>query len=491
MLSRCKDQNSWVVSLQRDNITTHHYMCQCAYTFTLQIQRDEAEKFPVVCPMCGNDYFLDSEAFTANNGVIVYKCFQWETEEYQTEDSWCITRFITIPKVSGSGGRVRWVKERLMTVKLNKDGSKEPTIHKYSHIASKYYLVQENRVVPLHKVLRIGIKERLYRYILKHPTETIMWFNKSKIATFSIKEKLRYVQFFLAHPMFQWHSFFFWKMEGVCLDFPKPVTPKEALHSITNGRKEKILRKNLYQGYADMMQQTGYYYPYSDYVFSRTIDNVDLLAKLFLLPPAIKQALFEADTYSTAMVLIRFLKRYYSQKQIVKLFVHDIQDDTSQDSNMRLFEDCLRMLQVRRDINTFEREFTKVKLTVQNLHDEIVRVYQIRSYRKATKEKFDYEPIYLSACQHYGGLEFRLPLTVRELDAWSKTLHNCMFSYAKRIHQRQAIIYGIFQEGELKYAIELRCFKVVQAKGIANAVLSETVMEIIGGWESQYFGIYR
>jgi len=445
----------------------------------------------MVCPMCGNDYFLDSEEFTSNNGVIVYKCFQWETEEYQTEDSWCITRFMTIPKVSKSGDRVRWVKERLMTFELKKDGKKEPTLHNHSHIASKYYFVQENRVVPLQKVLYCGIKERLYRYILKHPTETIAWLDKSKISSFSIKEKLAYVQFFLAHPMFQLHSFFFWKMKGIYLDFPKPVTPKEALHSIANGRKEKIIRKSLYQGYTEMMQQTGYYYPYSDYIFSRTIDNIDLLTKLFLLPPDIKKALFEADTCSVAIELITFLKRYYSQKQIVKLFTHDVQDTAKYNNNERLFIDCLRMLQTRSVMSALEREFTKVKLTVKNLHDEIVRAHQIISYQEAAKEKFDYEPIYLSACQHYGGLEFRLPPTVRELNIWSKTLHNCMFSYTKRIHRRQAIIYGIFQDGELKCALKLKHFKVAEAKGIANAMLSETIMEIIDGWESQYFGIYR
>jgi len=200
--------------------------------------------------------------------------------------------------------------------------------------------VQENRVVPLQKVLYCGIKERLYRYILKHPTETIAWLDKSKISSFSIKEKLAYVQFFLAHPMFQLHSFFFWKMKGIYLDFPKPVTPKEALHSIANGRKEKIIRKSLYQGYTEMMQQTGYYYPYSDYIFSRTIDNIDLLTKLFLLPPDIKKALFEADTCSVAIELITFLKRYYSQKQIVKLFTHDVQDTAKYNNNERLFIDC-------------------------------------------------------------------------------------------------------------------------------------------------------
>jgi len=228
-------------------------------------------------------------------------------------------------------------------------------------------------------------------------------------------------------------------------------------------------------------KKLGYYYPYSDYIFSR----------VYALHPAIKQNLFTSNTLSVAIELLRFLKRYYTEKQIVNLFTKDIQNIDAYKERLLLFRDTISLLNPRNTIASFEKHFMKVKLTTRKLHDEFVRVFHILSYELGAKEEFEYNQIYLSACQEYGGFEFRLPLTVKELSLWAKQLHNCMFGYSKRIHQHKSIIYGMFKDNELLYAIELHGFRVVQAKGISNTTMPDSVMNVVNAWRSDNIELLR
>ncbi len=142
------------------------------------------------------------------------------------------------------------------------------------------------------------------------------------------------------------------------------------------------------------------------------------------------------------------------------------------------------MLDVHNAIGSLEKHFMKVKLTAKKLHDEMVRVYHIVSYELDAKEKFEYDPIYLSACQEYEDLEFRLPLTVKELSLWAKLLYNCMFGYTKRIHQHKSMIYGVFKDDEFLSAIELNGFSVVQSKGVSNSEVYKKATSVINGCKS-------
>jgi hypothetical protein len=57
-----------------------------------------------------------------------------------------------------------------------------------------------------------------------------------------------------------------------------------------------------------------------------------------------------------------------------------------------------------------------------------------------------------------------------------------MFSYSQKIHQQSSVIYGVFNKEELFYAVELKGFEILQAKGISNTDVPEEDMAIIRGW---------
>ncbi len=57
-----------------------------------------------------------------------------------------------------------------------------------------------------------------------------------------------------------------------------------------------------------------------------------------------------------------------------------------------------------------------------------------------------------------------------------------MFGYAKNIHLRKTIIYGVFVEDELKYAVEISDLRIVQALGKFNRSISEEATKEINEW---------
>ena len=490
MQFRNANKNSWIVSLLKNSEEkiSHNYFCQCSHRFTLKTKTNQIEAPDVLCPLCGNDYFLDSKDFTSKDGVQIYKDFYWDNDVVVTNETWRVTLYYTIEKYIEASDAIVPVKQNLLTLELNKNGKTDLTIIYHLDIVSRYSLFKDDRVMPLKTLLLDDAKENLCNVILNNRIKAIEWINEEQMQTLSTKEKIEYLRFFLQHENFKEHEFFFWKLEGLDHIFSKFVTQKEALHLVLNERKEKSVKKALYQGYNDAMKKTKYYYPYSDYVFSRTIDNINLLTKLYALHPVIKQNLFTSDTLSEAIELIKFLKNHYIEKQIVNLFTKDIQAIDAYKERLLLFRDTLSMLDVHNATVSLEQHFMKVKLTAKKLHDEIIRVFHIVSYELDAKEEFEYDPIYLSACQEYEGLEFRLPLTVKELSLWAKLLHNCMFGYIKRIHQHKSIIYGIFKDDELLYAIELNGFRLVQARGVSNSVVPSIRMNVINGWKSNILG---
>ena len=73
-------------------------------------------------------------------------------------------------------------------------------------------------------------------------------------------------------------------------------------------------------------------------------------------------------------------------------------------------------------------------------------------------------------------------MTVTELFEWAKKLNNCIYSYSNSIHQGRSIIYGVFIDNDLKYAVEIQSGKIVQALGDSNKPVSNNDMQIIERW---------
>lgn len=488
MLPKYKNKNSWILSVENKTNTKyhHHYFCTCTKEFKLQTEINEPEAPDILCPMCGNDYFKDAVVFEDMKSTKIWKYFKWMSVVSEDKDYWNISLKYETPIHNDKTNGVKLKNKDLLHVKLRKDGSVPSKISYKSKVVSKYSLFLDDKVQPFKKLLVDEAKEHLYNYVMMNKSKTIEWIDDNEIKEFSVDKKLKYLTFFLKNSHLQEHRFFFWRMDNIHNHTIKHTTQVQMLDFIVDNRKEKSIRKALYLGYENSINHLGYY-PYSDYIFSRTINNIDLLIKLYGMHSVIKQHVFTDETFAVAIKFILFLKRHYTEKQIVKLFIEDMQDVKEYKNRLNNWRDTLRMLQTRNAFNSLQEYFSKVKLTTKKLHDEIVRVFHIVSYELDAKESFEYDDIYLSACSTCRDLEFKLPSTVKELSLWAKMLHNCMFGYSRSIHEQRSIIYGVFREKELLYAVELNWFRIVQVKGVFNGVIPDGDMSIIRSWQNNDF----
>jgi len=477
-------KNSWVLSVDNKTNTKchHHYFCSCTKEFKLQTEINEPEAPDILCPLCGNDYFKNVNDFRSKDGTKIWKYFTWDIKRVESNDAWGISLIFQLPIYYDLIDKAELENQELIYIELKKDGSVPVDISYKSKFISRYSLFEDDTVKPFKKLLVDEAKENLYKYVMIKKSHTIEWIDEEKIEDFSVDKKLKYLTFFLKNTHLKEHSFYFWKMEYLHNHTLKYTTQIKMLNFISNEHKEKSVKKALYQNYENSIKYKMYN-PYSDYIFSRSIENIDLLIKLYSIHPLLKQHLFTDETFYVAVKFIFFLKQHYTEKQIVKLFIEDMQDEKEYKNRLANWRDTLRMLQTRNAFNSLEEHFSKVKLTTKSLHDEMIRVFHILAYELDTKESFEYDEIYLSACGTYEELEFRLPLTVKELSLWAKILHNCMFGYSRSIHEQRSIIYGVFKAEELLYAVELNAYKIVQAKAVSNQAVTINDMKIIKDWQ--------
>jgi hypothetical protein len=61
-----------------------------------------------------------------------------------------------------------------------------------------------------------------------------------------------------------------------------------------------------------------------------------------------------------------------------------------------------------------------------------------------------------------------------------------MFSYAESIQCGDSLIYGIFREEKLLYALELNEGEVAQAKALANQDIPQVDMKKVEAWHNKY-----
>lgn len=70
---------------------------------------------------------------------------------------------------------------------------------------------------------------------------------------------------------------------------------------------------------------------------------------------------------------------------------------------------------------------------------------------------------------------------------WAGILHNCMAGYADRIESGQSVIYGIFREDKLCYAVEIRDGDIIQYSGKYNSEIGESDRDTIIMWHTRHF----
>ena len=473
-----KDQTPhWEVPLHRLEKRQYSYFCQCGATF-------EENSKDAVCPSCQNEYFIDTDVWENAKETCIWKEFHWERKLQESEEEFSITLFYEIPQYNDEGD-ITFRKKTLLFSSLRKSGTGSQHFKSKAKIVNLYSFFVDDTLQPFRKLLVDDAKEHFLDFIFSHKTNTnIAWIQQDDLQRYNITNTFHCLDYFLRNTHLKELEFYLWHMRALQEYTKRHPTQRFMLEFILNHKKESSLKKALFLNYQYSLDTHNAYYPYSDYIFSRTIEDVNFLVQLLSLDPQLKQYLFTDENFNDAMVFMMFLQEHYTQKQITRLFVENMKKEGALES----WRDTLRLLRIPDIYEYLRTHFQKRKLTAKNLHDEIIRIYHTEiKISKIKQVSLKYKPFQYDAEVVVDGLLFVLPKDTKELFTWGETLHNCIAGYANDIKLSKTIIYGVFYEEKLLYAIEINDASIVQANGKYNVAIDSNDMEIIQKWFQEHY----
>lgn len=289
---------------------------------------------------------------------------------------------------------------------------------------------------------------------------------------------LNMIAFFIKYRSFKEFDLYYW-VDLSLLD-EGITTVHEALASVANYRKEKSIKRAVFKDYTNQLIHKKKYYPQLVFLFSKYIDDSNLVVKLINL--SFTDDFMQKINYSILVEVIIFLKKHYSEQQVYKLFVQiallDVESSFFYDDMIKEFAYSPE------DINN---NFTKVACKLEALHDEFVRCTNHGRYVQSYNTKLYYTEKEKSSCEQIEQYMIKLPYTGDELAAWANRLKNCMFGYVDLIARGMTKIYGFFIDDKIMFAVEISNNMIIQARGVSNRTLSADESKILDTWFHKYF----
>jgi hypothetical protein len=479
------DNISWklVVELDKQNqlffkkIETNYkittFVCSCGTTKF--IVSPKYQEIDYICQECENNKFLDAN--DANLSIQNFLNQYTTTNEYE-KDYWLPTEYIT-------------------TIDIDFD-FKTHVIYKDKNTIAQYFITIPHKIDFIdEKVFYQDIA--LAEYILYHDG-TVNW-DYSFAASediFKILNKImdKYIanndtlynipsylnrklntltaSFFLKYKNLKEYEFYHW-INPQRFDI-KDITIEKALEMITNNRKEKSIKKTVYQNYIYQMQNNHEFYHTLISIFCKHIKDPNILVKFIELDMTIVDFVLVDLKHIEALLL--FLQEYYNDKQILKAFATVI---TTKD--IQYFIDLLNEFSMLKDRDSF----MKVKCNITTLHDEFVRCAYVYRQSAIANVKLSYTKKEIDNCKNILDYKVRLPFKGSKLLQWGQTLHNCISGYFYGINENKTIIYGFYYDGRIDFAVEIVDGKIIQASQKYNKTLNNNQNKALDIWYKSCF----
>ena len=473
-----KLENSWYLKTS----SVHHFICQCGqtdqYTDIVNLHHTCHH-----CSQCNNAHYIDSIMFLNNENIKAWSTLYWSYETHVNKSSWVVNAIVTIPVFNYALQKISMQKYTIATASINNSGTSY-FMFDHSEITEKLVYNGFNTPLKLTQIIEKKIWGVLYNFVMSNPSYSIKWLSKDKLTNISIMEKIKILKFFLEYYHLRELDFFFWdSFELVSDKIIEHNTVPEILSYVFDYRNEKSVRKTYLNAYQKAI--VGHYNPKADYIFARMIHDPNHLVKLIKMKPEIKNSLFDDLEVIDVYGFFDFLKENYTDRSIIKLWTSVSLTLLSKN----IIRDTIKMY----SHITSREHFIKQKANFESLHNEFIR---LNNFEKSTidsliqlkgKINFDYSANELHAQVQKNHMSFILPMTVTELFEWANKLNNCMYGYTNSIHQGWSIIYGVFIDHDLKYAVEIESGRIVQALGDSNKSISNNDMRIIERWFKQVY----
>lgn len=456
-----KRQNSWYLKTGY----IHHFLCKCGQIDQFGNIVSTVHHPDHCCSFCGNTHYLDSLMFFADEKVIRWSIFNWNIETTKTEQAWIVKAYASIPLFDHAIQKISFKKIVLATNTLFFTGE---SLYQEDHpmIMKRYVYNHLAKATLLRNLIEEDLENLLCAFTLASPIETISWIEEERIEKLPTAERIKLFSFFLKHDHLKEYDFFYWDNFEIFYDKSKEYpSVKEILDFVFNHRKEKSIKKAYFKSYEESMERYSSYNHTADYLFARHIEDRNFLLALIKIDPKVKHVLFDEVSMVSIEHFLEFLREHYTQKAVTKIFAS--LDRGSFRARGNIVRDTIWMFHGEA-MNFIREHYSRVPPSIQKIHDEFIRINSVRNASMNGKVEFAYEKNDLKAQTQKDLLEYRLPETIHMLQQWSQELRNCMYGYSRAIHHGNTIIYGVFKENTLTYAIEIRGRKIVQALGKCN-----------------------
>ena len=281
-------------------------------------------------------------------------------------------------------------------------------------------------------------------------------------------------QFFLSNINLKEYNFYLW--DDLKL-LPKSISKiHEALLYLLKGRKEKSIKKALFQNYQNQIDAHGYFKTVLINAILECIDDVNFIVELFNCDLYTQYINISEELFSKQFIF--FLKKHYKQKQIVR-FIKEIVDEQG------YFLDILReFIYLQDDLDQF---FRKPKCTITHLHDELVRCSIDKLSLSQRSIKISYKYNQERAKSSVLDYEVKLPYSGNDLYVWANALQNCLNGYLNTICENLSTVYAFFRNNKISFAVEIVENDIQQALGKYNQKLDEEQTKVLKIWYNRFF----
>ena len=426
------------------------------------------------CSKCKNEYYLDLNALLFEDKTRFWSDIEWGYEKIENNFYWRIVSVVKIPIFEDNKKIVTFKNIKLSTYTVHKNGMQFYEEHHNTFF--KKSVKKDKEFYRVDKVFKDSIYSIMPKFMITYPSESIAWLTREV-------NTMEELSFFLKHPNLRSRDIFFWQEKEYFLEhYNEYQNVIEFLDFFLNHRQEKSLRKAQFLFYRKMMNSTGYN-PMVDYIFSRTINDRNYLLKVLKIDTQIKQNLFKNCNIENINYFIVFLKNNYQEKYIVQFWL----SISSNDLEHFLLRDTIQLFSTDMMRTHLSQNFKKTALNLRAIHHELIKHGSNFERLKQDIKTFSYSDILLSTQGVKENIEYRLPFNNEVLYEWGTLLHNCIFSYSQSLLNGTSTIFGLFIDGRLTYAIEIKNHKIVQASASHNKTLNLLERRKIDQW---YKSIY-
>ena len=225
-------------------------------------------------------------------------------------------------------------------------------------------------------------------------------------------------------------------------------------------------------------------------VYDKDISVEEFFEKLLKdSPKSVKKAVFEKYkqqvfdlSYNPLMdiLILRVVEDVNHQRELIKSLTQHEYNEVDEVYN---FIDFLRKFE-QPQVVSFLKKSIQSGMFLNYIHK--FNQSSIKKFYKSIEEtiisgsdfveyEYPFDKIY-----KFSYFIFKLPQNSAELKEYANKLKNCLSNYVG-VHNKRYLIFGVFQKGELKYAVNFDTQKkfIVEAKGFANSNINEKDYNVI------------